>query len=93
MLALMKAEDFIKVSDAYEKHLNDADVKALTAFQRAAAQNKQERLPPELKQKLEANLPAIQSEIMGGSVQIGSKLGGEIGMEVGKEHPEYCKEK
>jgi hypothetical protein len=36
-------------------------------------------------------MPSIQSEIMGGTTQLGAKLGAEIAMEIGKEHPEYVK--
>jgi hypothetical protein len=46
----------------------------------------------ELKQKLAAQLTSIQSEILGGTTQLGAKLGGDIGNEIGKEHPEYFKE-
>jgi hypothetical protein len=33
----------------------------------------------------------IQSEIIGGTTQLGAKLGGDIGKEIEKEHPEYFK--
>jgi len=33
----------------------------------------------------------IQSEIIGGTTQLGAKLGGDIAKEIEKEHPEYFK--
>jgi hypothetical protein len=32
----------------------------------------------------------IQSEIIGGTTQLGAKLGGQIGEEIGREHPEWA---
>jgi hypothetical protein len=46
---------------------------------------------PELKEKLTSVMPSIQSEILGGCVQVGAKLGAEVGQAIEKEHPEYLK--
>jgi hypothetical protein len=84
-------EDFVAVVvKVYEKYFTADELDHLTA---AAAESKQGKTPvldDALKEKFQKNAIAMQSEIMGGSAQIGAKLGGEIGEEIGKEHPEWA---
>ena len=44
---------------------------------------------PALQKKLSDLMPAIMGEIIGGSAEIGAKVGAESGTEIEKEHPEY----
>jgi hypothetical protein len=90
MLARIKVDDFLEVYvQAYEKHFTDEEITELISLQRKKNDLPPPSPSPELKEKLEAILPTLLSEIMGGCTQVGAKLGGEIGMEIAKEHPEY----
>jgi hypothetical protein len=42
-----------------------------------------------LKTKIQTVMPDLMSEMNGRCVQIASKLGGQIGEELDKEHPEW----
>jgi hypothetical protein len=94
MLARIRIDDFVNAEvSAYERHLNDVDVRELIALTKQQKASPGTAVPsPQLKQKLESVFPSIQSEMMGADTQIGAKLGAEIGQEVEKEHPEYCSE-
>ncbi len=91
MKARMNSDDFVAVIvHVYEKYFTADELDHLTA---AAAESKQGKTPvleDALKEKFQKNAIAMQSEIIGGSTQIGAKLGGEIGEEIGKEHPEWA---
>jgi len=92
MLARTNLDDYVNVIvRAYEKYLSDDEIlQLLTLIEK---KNTQPASPsPHLKEKLAAIMPSLQSEIMGGSTQVGSKLGAEIGQEIGEEHPEYFKQ-
>jgi hypothetical protein len=93
MLARLKVDDFLRVFAAvYEKNFTDDEILELIRLQEKS--NDSPPAPsPHLKEKLTNDMPAIMSEIMGGCVQVASKLGGEIGAEIEKEHPEYTKSK
>jgi hypothetical protein len=58
---------------------------------KAKNESRPTRVSPELQQKLTSVMPSIQSEILAGCVQIGAKLGAEVGQEIEKEHPDYMK--
>jgi hypothetical protein len=92
MLARIKVDDFMEVYvQAYEKHFTDEEIAELISLQRKKNDVPPPSLSPQLKEKLNAILPTLLSEIMGGCAQVGAKLGGEIGMEIEKEHPEFLK--
>ena len=92
MLTRLNIDDFVQVAiRTYEKYLNDEEVKQLIALVKAKKASRPANISPELKQKLTSAMPSIQSEIMGGCVQIASKLGSQIGQKIEKEHPEYLK--
>ncbi len=92
MAARINMDDFIAVYvHAYEVHFTDAELQELIQAQIDSNQSKQPTLSPQLRQKLTTDGITIQSEIMGGCSQIGAKLGGEIGLELEKEHPEWFK--
>ena len=78
-------------TSASTKSINDAEVEQLIAAQNQIRNSQRPTLPDELKQKLAAQMVTIQSEIIGGTTQLGAKLGGDIGKEIEKEHPEYFK--
>jgi hypothetical protein len=93
MTARLNVDEFVAVYiRVYEKYLTDEDVLSLIELQK---QTKDSSTPPaispEFKEKLTSLMPSIQSEIMGGCTQIGAKLGGQIDLEIRKEHPEYFK--
>lgn len=92
MLARTNLDDYVSVIvRTYEKYLSDDEVLQLIAL--TEKKNSQPVNPsPQLKEKLASIMPSLQSEIMGGTTQIGAKLGAEIGQEIGKEHPEYFKQ-
>lgn len=93
MLARINLDDFIAVyARVYEKYLTDDDVVQLIALRNRAGTSQPPAIPDGLKQKLSARMTSIQSEIMGGTTQLGAKLGGDIGREIQQEHPEYFKQ-
>ncbi|SEF68240.1 hypothetical protein SAMN05421819_0805 [Bryocella elongata] len=75
----------------WESHFTEAELQVLAQGAKDRAAGKQLTLSPELKEKLTANIVAIQSEMTGGFSQIGSRVGGQIGMDLQKEHPEWFK--
>ena len=92
MSARLDLDDYINVIVAvYEKYLSDEDILRLIAAREAGKGGTPASIPPALVEKLTPLMPSIQSEIMGGTTQLGAKLGAEIAMEIGKEHPEYVK--
>jgi hypothetical protein len=92
MRARLKVDDFVDVYiRGYEKYLTDDDVNQLIALQKGQKDSAPPTPSPELRDKLTSVMPSVQSEIMGGCTQIGAKLGGEIEIQIRKEHPEYFK--
>ena len=93
MLARASVDDFVNVVvAAFERHFSDPEIRELIALRNSKGTPQSSSISPALKQKLEKVMPSVQAEIMGGCVEVGAKLGGEIGQEIQKEHPEYCKE-
>jgi hypothetical protein len=92
MTARLNLDDFVNVIvRVYEKYLTDAEVLQLIASRTDNEPGQEPRIPAELLQKLTNLAPSMDSEIVGGTTQIGAKLGSEIGLEITKEHPEYLK--
>jgi len=90
MLARAKVDDFLDIYvHVYEKHFSDDEVQQLIAVQNQIRSSQPPTFPNALKQKLAAEMVTIRSEIVGGTTQVGAKLGGEIGKEIELEHPEY----
>ncbi|WP_109486801.1 hypothetical protein [Occallatibacter savannae] len=90
MKARLKPEDFIAVVvQVYERHFTADELDQLDKVAISKKEGKPTVLPDALKEKLQKNAIAIQSEIIGGTSQIGARLGMEIGEEIGKEHPEW----
>jgi len=90
MVARMQVDDYVKViASVYEKHFTDAEILELIQMQRDANTGKTPTASAHLKEKLTKELVDVQSEIIGGCTQLGAKLGGAIGEELAREHPEW----
>jgi hypothetical protein len=91
MKARMKPEDFVAiVVQVYEKHFTVDELDQLINVINGKNEGKATEMPDALKEKFQKNAIAIQSEIVGGTTQFGARLGGEVGEEIGKEHPEWA---
>jgi len=91
MKTRMKIEDFVAVVvRVYEKHFTADELDQLTNVVVSRKEGKTAELPEGLKEEFQKNAVAIQSEIIGGTTQLGARLGGEVGEEIGKEHPEWA---
>jgi len=75
--------------DVYERYLTDPEILELTALQNANGSGQPVDLSPALKTKLNSVMPSLLADIAGQCTRIGAKLGGEIGIEIQTEHPEY----
>jgi hypothetical protein len=88
--ARLRIDDYLAVIvRAYEKRFTDDELTEFLAVLNSQTTEKPVPLSPTLKKKLSDLLPAILGDVSGGSTEIGAKLGGEIGTEIQKEHPEY----
>jgi hypothetical protein len=88
----LNMDDFIDVVvKVYEKHFTAAELEELIAAQQAVNESKTPPLSVGLKGKYQAEMMDIQSEIMGGCTEVGAKLGGSVGKEIGDEHPDWLK--
>ena len=94
-LVRVNVDDFIDVYvRVYEKHFSDDEIEQLIA-----AQNQIRKIPSgqiflmSFRNREIGSSDGHQSrvEIIGGTTQVGAKLGGEIGKEIELEHPEYFK--
>jgi hypothetical protein len=74
----------------YEKYFTAEDLHQLTGAAAAVKAGKTPSMSDDLKEKFQKNTVVIQSEIFGGTTQLGAKLGGEIGQEIAKEHPDWA---
>jgi len=93
MQARTNIDDYVNVwVGVYEKHLNGVELSEMIQAQTEYNKTKQFSLPTPLKDKLTSSAIAMQSEVMGGCSQVGAKLGGEIGQEIEKEHPDWVKQ-
>jgi hypothetical protein len=90
MTARLKIDEFVSVAvRAYEKRFT---LDELTEFLSVANSRKTDHpltLSPALQKKVMDLMPAIMGEMTGGCTEIGARLGGEIGAEIEREHPEY----
>ena len=92
--ARISVDDFLNVTaSVYEKHFTSDEIQQLIAMFKAKQEGKPVKAPEALQQKLTAEMPAILSEIAGGTTQVAVKLGSQIGGEIAKEHPEYLIQK
>jgi hypothetical protein len=90
MKVRMNADDLVQVVvHAYEKNFTDADVKQLIPIAKAKKDGQTPVIPDDLKKRLATVFPELQSEVMAGCTQIGTKLGADVGTQLQKEHPEW----
>ena len=90
MAARISVEDFLDVTaSVYEKHFTSGEIQRLITVFQAKREGESVKAPEALQQKLAAEMPAILSEIAGGTMQVAVKLGSQVGGEIAKEHPEY----
>jgi hypothetical protein len=83
-------DDYAAIAvSVYEKHFTAAELDEMTQQQVAANQLKTPTYSEPLKEKLQAVMSQIVSEMMGGFTQLGAKLGAEIGGDIGREHPDW----
>ncbi len=91
MSARIKADPFLEVFvKAYERNFTDEEILELISLQ----ENKSASPPvvsEHLQAKIKTIMPSLMGEITGGCAEIGARLGGEIGEEIEKEHPEWVK--
>lgn len=90
MKARTNLDDYIEVvASVYQKHFSHDEILALIQIQQDAKDGKKPTVSDALRTKLTDNAVAIQSEILGGCTQVGAKLGGEVGTEIAREHPDW----
>jgi hypothetical protein len=91
MRARTNVDDCLNVIiHVYETNLQVSEMKELIQAQRDAQQSKPSSLSEPLKTKLAGDLGVtLQSQVIGGCSQISARLGGQIGLEIQKEHPEW----
>jgi hypothetical protein len=88
----VNVDDFLAVYvRVYEKYFTEQEIIELIALQRQKDGTGAATMSPALKQKLTDVMPALLGEAVGTCTQIGAKLGGQIGNEIEREHPEYFK--
>ena len=87
----MNPDDFVAVVvQVYAKYFNADELDQLSNVVMGRKRGETVELSDALKEKFQKNAIVIQSEILGGTTQLGAKLGGEVGEEIGKEHPEWA---
>jgi hypothetical protein len=92
MRARFNPDDYMAVViRVYEEHYTAAELEEMIRAVRAKQSSRPVTPSPQLAAKIRANAIDVQSEIMGGFSEIGARKGGEIGREIGEEHPDWVK--
>lgn len=93
MRSRVTAQDFANVvAGVYEQQFTAEELESLTEMVEAKARGENKSLAPELQKKFANTMPTVEGAIMGGCVQLSTKIGAEIGQQIEKEHPDYCKQ-
>lgn len=88
--AQFNPDDFIAVFiRVYAQHFTAGELEEMIAAARARQKSEPVMLSPELREKIRANAIEIDSELMGGFTEAGARLGGKIGIEIAREHPDW----
>ena len=94
MAARINVDDFLDVAArVYEKHFSNEEILDVIAVLHAKKEGQPAKVSPDLQKKIAAEMPAIMGEIVGGTTELAARLGGQIGSEIEKEHPEYMRPK
>ncbi|HEV2133701.1 MAG TPA: hypothetical protein VGR47_05510 [Terracidiphilus sp.] len=92
MRAEFNPDDYIAVFiRVYEEHYTAKELEEMMQALRARQKSEPVRLSPQLAAKIRANALEVQSELVGGFAEVGARRGGEIGTEIGREHPEWVR--
>lgn len=90
----LRIDDFVAVVvRAYEKRFTENELAELLSAANAQKAQKSVPLSPELEKKVTDTMPALMGEIVGGTTEVGGKLGADIGAEIQREHPEWFPKK
>lgn len=94
MASRIKVDDFMGVTArTYQKHFTNDEILDLITIMNARKEGKPVKAPAQLQQKMDAEAPGILGEIMGGATELAVKLGGQVGGDIAREHPEYIRRK
>jgi hypothetical protein len=90
--AQLNADDFVDIFvRVYAEHFTADELEEMIQAVRARQDSKPVTLSPQLVEKIRANAIDIQSEILGAFTEAGAREGGEIGKEIGQEHPDWVR--
>lgn len=85
-------DDYVAVFiHVYAEHYTASELEEMIQAVRARQNSKPVTISPHLAEKIRASDIDVQSEVMGGFAEIGARKGGEIGREIGMEHPDWVK--
>jgi hypothetical protein len=86
----MSVDGFVDVVVAvYEKNFTNQDVVEMIRIKKDVMASKTPVISPRLQAKLSTAAVTVHDEIIRGFAERGYKLGGQIGQEIAKEHPEW----
>lgn len=92
MRAQFNVNDYVAVFiNVYASHFTADELDEMNQAMRARKNSKPVTISPQLAEKIRANAVEIQSELIGGFSQLGARKGGEIGIEIAREHPDWVK--
>lgn len=78
---------------AYENHFTSDDIAGLLDAQIALKESRPAEVSPKLKEKVASKMPAIQSEMTAGYLELTARLSSQIADDISKAHPEYIPRK
>ena len=92
MRAQLNPNEFVDIFvRVYAEHFTADELDEMIEALRARQSAKPVSISPQLVEKISANAVDIQSEMIGAFSEAGAREGGEIGREIGKEHPDWVR--
>jgi hypothetical protein len=92
MRAQFKADEYVAVfTRVYAQHFTAGELEEMIDALRARQNSQPVTFSPQLAEKIRGNAVQIQSELIGGFTEVGARQGGEIGKQIGKEHPDWVR--
>lgn len=79
---------FVRV---YAEHFTADELEQMNEAVRARQSGKPVAISPQLAEKIRTSAVDIQSEMIGAFSESGARMGGDIGREIGKEHPDWVR--